>query len=163
MCDRLGRGPSKDAWAKAVTLALLAVARKQKRDVAVVHFSGTGQVKIHEFARGETSPAQLIAMAEFFYGSGTVYAGWMAEALRLAEGSVFDRADVICVSDAEVAINDRAAANWNTRRRAREMRCYGVLLGDQTGGDVLGRLCDVVVTVDDLAEDSAALRVMFSV
>jgi uncharacterized protein with von Willebrand factor type A (vWA) domain len=163
MCDRLGRGPSKDAWAKAVTLALLTVARKQKRDVAVVHFSGVGQVKVHEFARGESSPAQLIAMAEFFYGSGTVYAGWMAEALRLAEGSMFDRADVICVSDAEVGLDDHAAANWNTRRRARDMRCYGVLLSDLAGGDVLGRLCDAVVTVDDLAQDGAALRVMFSV
>jgi uncharacterized protein with von Willebrand factor type A (vWA) domain len=163
MADPLGGGASKEAWSKAVMLALLAIARRQRRDFAVLHFSDAERLKVYEFARGEAAPTALIATTEWFYGRGTQYEGWMAEALRLVEASRFERADVICISDGEVHIPGALEADWNCRRRARGMRCYSVLLGDQAGRVPLARISDGLVTLDNLADDNAALQMMFGV
>ena len=42
MADPIG-SVTKEAWSKAVMLALLAIARKQGRDIVVLHFSGCGR------------------------------------------------------------------------------------------------------------------------
>src|SRR5947209_5654121 len=59
----LGAKLSKEVWAKAVMLALLAIARKQKRDAVVYHFSsvdgrGKKQLKSFLFPKGEGTPQQ---------------------------------------------------------------------------------------------------------
>jgi uncharacterized protein with von Willebrand factor type A (vWA) domain len=64
-------GP-KDVWAKAVALALLAIAGKQRRDLAVLHFGGAPEeLRAFRFARGQASPHELLACAGLFYGGGT--------------------------------------------------------------------------------------------
>jgi uncharacterized protein with von Willebrand factor type A (vWA) domain len=163
MSGALGGQASKEAWSKAVMLALLAIARKQKRDFAVLHFSDVGEMKAFVFPKGEARSTDLIATTEFFYGGGTAYDTWMQAALKLVEESRFNRADVICVSDGDVHISARLEQDWNRRRREREMRCYSVLLGDQRGAAALGRISDALATVDDLRKDTSALEMMFSI
>ncbi|MBV9708910.1 MAG: hypothetical protein JO125_16065, partial [Chloroflexi bacterium] len=111
----LGEKASKEAWSKAVALALLAIGRKQKRDFCILHFSdsysynrGNKQkkaVKSFVFPRGEAASTDLIATAEFYIGGGTEFKPWMDEALRQVDDSRFSRADVILVSDGEVYIS----------------------------------------------------------
>lgn len=154
---------TKEVWAKAVTLALLAIARKEKRDFAIIDFAHGKQVKIFNFTKGEATPKQLIEAAEFFFCGGTQYEEWMKQSLELVESSAFDRADVICVSDGEVYIPKELEEDWNRRRKARGMRCYSILLGDEQGGHELSRISDAIANIDDLKEDNAALDLMFSV
>lgn len=164
MADLLGGKATKEAWSKAVTLALLAIARKQKRDFAVIHFSHGQQMKVFEFARGEATPNDLIATTDYFIQGGTEYRYWMQKALALVETSRFDRADVICVSDGEVSIPQDLEADWNRRRTAKGMRCYSVMLGnDRQGVSVLGHISDAIATITDLTDDNNALTMMFSV
>ncbi len=163
MTATLGTKYSKEAWAKAVVLALLAIARKQKRHLSVIHFSGGSQMKVFTFLKGEGAPKELIATTEWFYGGGTAYHPWMQEALKIAESSKFDRADVICVSDGEVYIDPELERDWNTRRKARGMRSYGVLLGAGQFAKTLAQVCDAIVTIDNLTQDNAALALMFGI
>jgi hypothetical protein len=79
----------------------------QRREVTILHFSGTGQLKTYVFPQAQAAPADLIATTEWFFDGGTVYDAWMAEALCLVDSSRFDRADVLCVSDGEVHIDAR--------------------------------------------------------
>ena len=144
-------------------LALLAIARKQKRDFAVLHFSSPGQMKAYEFPKGETKASELIAATEFFYGSGTEYSTWMQTALKLVETSKFSKADVICVSDGDVYISEELEKDWNSRRKAKGMRCYSVLLGGEYGKEALGRISDGLATVDNMRQDTTALEMMFSI
>ena len=81
MSEQLGARVTKEAWSKAVALALLAIARKQRRDVAILHFSGTGQLNGYHFRQGQATPSELMATTEWFYGGGTVYGEWMEETL----------------------------------------------------------------------------------
>lgn len=163
MTGTLGSQFTKEAWSKAVMLALLAIARKQKRDFAVLHFSHAGQMKAYQFARGEAKPNELLATTEWFYNGGTEYGTWMAAALKLVETSKFDRADVICISDGEVYIDQQLESDWNRRRKARGMRCYSVLIGDQSGASTLARISDAIATIDNLTQDNQALEMMFAI
>jgi uncharacterized protein with von Willebrand factor type A (vWA) domain len=45
-------GMTGEVWSKAVMLALLSIARLHKRDLAVIHFSGLGDLKIDLFPKG---------------------------------------------------------------------------------------------------------------
>jgi len=163
MSDHLGSPVTKEAWSKAVALALLAIARKQRRDVAILHFSGSGQLNVFQFREGRATPSELIATTEWFYAGGTVYDEWMAETLRLIDASRFDRADVVCLSDGEVSVSAALEGEWNRRRLARGMRCYSVLLGDDTGATALARVSDALVTLADLTDDDAVVRTLFAI
>jgi hypothetical protein len=61
MISRLATGPllglSGEVWSKAVVLALLSIARLQKRDLAVIHFSGPNDLRLDLFPKGEAAPA----------------------------------------------------------------------------------------------------------
>lgn len=161
---------SKEAWSKAVALALLAIARKQKRDFAILHFSDRDyykqepQLKSFVFPRGEAKQTDLVATTEFYYGGGTEFEPWMLQALQQVEDARFTRADVICVSDGEVYISPELETTWNRRRKAKGMRCWSVYLNDRPGyAATLGRISDGLVTIDSLTAESEALQMMFSI
>jgi len=152
MSETLG-GVVKEVWGKSVMLGLLAIARRQKRDLAVIHFSGPNQLRTSVFPKGQSTPLDLIDEVEFFFGGGTVFDRWMEEAARLVDQDLFDRADVIVISDGIAFISKRAETEWWKRRAERRMRCYGILIGADRGLDALGRISDAVMTLDDLKQD----------
>jgi uncharacterized protein with von Willebrand factor type A (vWA) domain len=155
-------GLSGEVWSKAVMLAFLSIARLQKRDLAVIHFSGPDDLRLDLFKKGGASPAEVIACAEFFLNGGTVFEPWMAKALELVDGSQFQKADVICVSDGITDVSAQMRGEWTKRRTERGMRVYSVLIGSDDGEDLLGEISDAVFRLDDLRGDLPALEVIFS-
>jgi uncharacterized protein with von Willebrand factor type A (vWA) domain len=162
MSEQLG-GIVKEAWSKSVMLGLLALARRQRRDLAVIHFSGPNQLNTSIFPKGESTPLELIDAVDFFFGGGTVFDRWMEEALRFVDQDLFDRADVIVISDGIAFISNEAVAEWWRRRADRKMRCYGILIGTEQGATTLGRISDAVMTLDDLKQDLDVLETIFAI
>jgi len=180
-CEPEGRGPlilamdesgsmknlcgsmTKEVWSKAVMLALQSIARKQRRDFAVIHFSGTGNLRVDLFPKGNSTPDEVIACAEHFFNRGTVFEEWMEKALELVDESAFEKADVICVSDGLTEIESDVQEEWRKRRAARGMRSYSVLVGTTQGEELLHAISDAVFVLDDLADDLLALTTIFSV
>ncbi|MCI0392139.1 MAG: hypothetical protein MOB07_25695 [Acidobacteria bacterium] len=162
MSEPLG-GIVKEAWSKSVMLGLLAIARRQKRDLAVIHFSGPNQLRTSVFPKGESTPLELIDAVEFFFGGGTVFDRWMEEAVRLVDQDQFDRADVIVISDGIAFISERAETEWWKRRAERKTRCYGILIGTDHGTEALSRISDAVMTLDDLKQDLDVLESIYAI
>jgi uncharacterized protein with von Willebrand factor type A (vWA) domain len=180
-CEPEGRGPiilavdesgsmkdscgpmTKEVWSKAVMLALQFIARKHQRDFAVIHFSGTGNLRVDLFQKGNSTPEEVIACAEHFFNRGTVFEEWMEEALELVDESAFEKADVICVSDGLTEIASAVQEEWKKRRAVRGMRAYSVLVGTTQGEELLYSISDAVFVLDDLADDLPALKTIFSV
>ncbi len=162
MSETLG-GVIKEAWSKSVMLGLLAIAHRQKRDLAVIHFSGPDQLQSGVFPKGECSPVELIDTVEFFFGGGTVFDRWMEEAARFVDQDRFDRADVIVISDGIPSVSKRIETEWWKRKAERRMRSYGVLIGEARGIEVLGRISDAVMTLDDLKQDQDVLETIFAI
>lgn len=158
-CD----GLTGEIWSKAVMLGLLSIARLQKRDFAVLHFSGENDLKVELFPNGECPPSQLIACASFFYGGGTVFEPWMNKALELVQGSRYEKADVICISDGLSSVPPELIDQWKRTRSRRGMRAYGILIGTEQGAALLNEMSDAVFCLHDLRQDLPALEVIFSV
>jgi uncharacterized protein with von Willebrand factor type A (vWA) domain len=156
-------GLSREVWSKGAALALMAIARLQKRDIALLHFSSPSQLRVDIFPKGQATPLAVMESAEHFYGGGTDYAGWMTQALALVDQSAFNRADVIIVSDGEVNIPAASVAEWNKRRKERELRCYAVLIGETQGVAALSQISESVTSLLDLTQDGEALQTIFSI
>ncbi len=154
---------SKELWSKAVTLALLAIARLQKRDFVVIHFASRGQLQLHRFPKGEGSYPDVIAAMDSFFGGGTDFEPWMEQALTLVEEAALNKADVICVSDGLAEIDRATLERWQRVRKLREMRAYAVLIGTNEGAEVLASLTDALLTLANLGEDTDVLQTIFAV
>jgi len=87
----------------------------------------------------------------------------MEKALELVDESVFEKADVICVSDGLTEIESAVQEEWQKRRAVRGMRAYSVLVGTTQGEELLHAISDAVFVLDDLADDLPALNTIFSV
>lgn len=158
------QGISREAWSKAVMLALLAIARKQKRDMVVIYFSGAEDdlVSFH-FPKGQSTYLEVLQCTETFIGGLTAFEPWMRMALTLVDDSAFNRADVICVSDGLTSIPASVRTDWQQRRQGRGMRAYGVLIGTSDGAGVLASVTDAMMTLDNLADDTGILETIFAV
>ncbi len=156
-------GMTKEVWSKAVMLGLLAIARLQKRDFAVLHFSGARDLRTDIFPQGQATSAEVIACASHFFNGGTIFDEWMNEALRLVGAAQFNRADVICVSDGVAGVRDETLAAWEKIRAERGLRTYSVLLGTEDGEAFLRQFSDAVFSLAALTDDLPALETLFSI
>jgi uncharacterized protein with von Willebrand factor type A (vWA) domain len=167
MTEMVGGGlaGTKEAWSKAATVAILAIARKQSRDVAIIHFAAYGQFVIYEYPKGQATTPQMIECANFFMnGSSTYYDDWMREALKLVDKSQFKKADVILISDGLATISQSLIQEWNERRQSKEMRAYSILIGAKgdPGGHIIGQISDAVMHLED-SQEEAVLQTIFSI
>src|SRR5579859_1481984 len=159
-------GLSKEVWSKAVAMALVAIAHQQERDIAIIHFSH--QITSYQrFKRGVATVSELVGCCEHFHGGGTAFEPWMRKALELIDTAEFDRADVICISDGLTNIGSDMVQQWNTRRRERGMRTFGILLGEdeeecsdldedesQEEAATFRRMTDVYIPLSQLSDET---------
>jgi uncharacterized protein with von Willebrand factor type A (vWA) domain len=163
MAESLG-GITKDIWAKAVMLALMAIARLQERDMVAFLFSGSAhEITRFDFPKGRAPHQTVITAVETFYNGGTVFEPWMAAALNAVDEAQFNRADVIAATDGLTSIAAATCAEWQRRRVERGMRAYGILLGTREGMHALASITDAVMTIDNLQDDMPVLQTIFAI
>jgi uncharacterized protein with von Willebrand factor type A (vWA) domain len=134
-----------EIWSKAVALALLDVARHQKRAFAIIHFDGKVR---HTYTSTPTSPidtsALLDAMA-FFSGGGTSFNEPMQAALdMITTDKNLKKADVILITDGDAPTD--LAGDIKAQFTARDATVFGVGIGGIT--DCLRTWCHECLTVD---------------
>ncbi len=163
MTEPLG-GIAKDVWAKAVMLALMAIARLQERDMVAFLFSGSAhELTRFDFPKGRAPHQTVIRAVETFIGGGTVFEPWMEAALQAVDEAQFNRADVIAATDGLTSISALVRDAWQQRRSERGMRAYGILLGTREGMHALAQVTDAVLTIDNLQDDMPILQTIFAI
>lgn len=157
-------GMTREVWSKSVMLALLAIARKQQRDMTVLHFAGVSyHLKEFRFPKGEGSAGEILACADWFYEGGTEFEYWMRRTTEIVDESAYNNADVICISDGAAYISNYLQETWAKCRQEREMRSYGILIGDEPGMYTMQQITDLTINLTDLADDATALKTVFSI
>ena len=154
---------TKEVWSKGIALALMAIARLQQRDIAIIHFSSTNQIKTQFFLKGQASPEEALEVAEFSYNGTTAFEPWMKKALELIDDSRFDKADVICVTDGLASISPAVKTHWLKTKAARAMRAFGILIGSDEGASVLASITDAMLPLDMLKNDEPILQTIFGI
>jgi uncharacterized protein with von Willebrand factor type A (vWA) domain len=164
-----------EVWSKAATLALLRIANVQHRDVIVLHFTTAVDREDRFEHKTGANLDKMLATLEYFSGGGTAFEPWMERALKLIEESMFNYADVICITDGLAMVPQSYIDNWNRTRKDKSMRAYTILISNydypadnQTVRqmvEITDRFMTLKVGDTNMAndEDLSALNTIFSV
>jgi uncharacterized protein with von Willebrand factor type A (vWA) domain len=174
VCDESGSmaaghlaGGTREAWSKALTLALADQARRGSRDFFYIGFSSSRQQWQCEFPGGRASIEKVIEFTEHFYGGGTSYEQPLEMARKLverygAEGK--PRPDIVFITDEEYgALSPDFLASWQRSKAAHSMRCFGVAIGCHAGRGALAQIADDTRRVDELTSDPSHVADLFRV
>lgn len=164
--DRKGKGPiiicmdesssmtSLKAQSKAFCIALLAIAKSQKRDFALVPFaSNVGEVKI--FYKGQASMQDLLTFSNSFLGGGTNYEQPLRESLNILLQSEFNEADILFVTDGSSFLPTRFIEEFNVTKKKKQFECTAVVLTNLFNAvdmTVVKKFSDRVIEVNELFE-----------
>jgi uncharacterized protein with von Willebrand factor type A (vWA) domain len=145
----------------------MSIATRERRDVVIGQFGGTGEIVAQQFPCGSRPEAVrqadvLTCMEQFLDAGSTDLEG----ALRWALGQVgndhrFKAADIVVLTDAEAFLSEAFLDEWRSAQARLHFRSYGVLVGDVGGAAHLRQAIDTVVTLPDVAADSDALAALF--
>lgn len=155
--------------AKALALAMVWLARKQKRWVCLAGFSAGTQASWHVCRPNDHDDEGLLKWLEHFYNGGTtlevpcisVPEAWT----RLqAEGMPRGRTDQIIITDGEVSElrADNMAGTYRAWAKQESVTTYGILLGRRDPGQMT-LVCDKCRCLPRLSVDAAAVEEVLSI
>lgn len=185
--DRHGRGPlvvcldgsgsmsgDRELWSKAITLALVEIARRQNRKARALVFSGP-EAPVHSFELTQKhgmgrSPVDLggvVSLAECFPGGGTDFQKPLQAAAQAVSESRFKGGDIVFITDGEAQLAPAFVEEFARLKKERDFAVYGVVVDDPRSKNVLKgappnsraidelkKVADEVTTVSRLTADS---------
>jgi uncharacterized protein with von Willebrand factor type A (vWA) domain len=148
----------KELWAKAVTLTLMDIARRQRRLFRAVLFSsGEGSLKILDLNRErryEPELAKVMELAEYFPGGGTDFEAPLDAAVELIEKKQLKRADIVMITDGESQVSPDWLARLRERKDELQFSIYSVLIDVGSSElSTLAQLSDRVTSIKKLSAE----------
>jgi uncharacterized protein with von Willebrand factor type A (vWA) domain len=154
-----GESMTREAWGKAVGLALLDSAVRQKRDMEVILFSSGREQKRFSFPKGTVDIATVLEMTEHFFGGGTEFERPLTMALEILKDQYNKdgkpKADIVFATDAAGRVSEEFMREWLAAKERLQFRCFGIALDAPTDG-MLSALSDNVRQIGDLCADEVA-------
>ncbi len=143
---------------KAFCLALLMIARRQKRDFAIIPFaSDIGKVLI--FPKGRSTSDAILDFSNRFLGGGTNYEKPLRASLDILGRSEFNEADILFVTDGSSFLSSRFLEEFNTMKKKRKFECTSIVLTNlinTVNMELVHSFSDKVIEVNGLFEAEEA-------
>ncbi|ARF17050.1 VWA domain-containing protein [Sporosarcina ureae] len=149
--DQSGSMKLLDNQSKGFILALLSIAKKQRRDLCVLLFSTIIQKEV--FTKGNITSNELARLARTYLGGGTDFTLSLQGALEVLEDSTFKHADIIFVSDGEDEISDSFLTEFNEKKKQKEFNVLTLALGKDT--TIAESFSDRVLHITDFADNGS--------
>lgn len=151
---------NREIWAKAVGLALLHVARAQKRDFYGIHFGGPMEIKTFDFDtitgtcvteyNGKVEKLDkidgVLNFAETFFGGGTDFMTPLAKAIDKldvqfrANGAV--KGDIVFATDGQCGVPQSFLDKLAEEKERMGFRVFGIAIGGEVDSEPLNTICD---------------------
>ena len=155
-------------WAKAVTLAYMAIAQKEKRDILVYEFGGEDEKTIREF-RYDTKPNEIDSKSSFDlidgflngqYTNFTAPLSWAMNQINIKGTNPWERADIVMITDGEAPVPPDFVSRFNAKKLEYGFNTFGILVGDaaKTKDTKLGLVMDNLYHVKDLNSADEAMK-----
>lgn len=148
-----------EIYSKAVALALLEAAKKQKRSMVAVHFtSGEHPKNIYANYFLKKDPyniSEVIKMAEYFGSGGTDFRSALDRArMEITEERDFSKADIIMITDGQSYLTDDWLKDFQDWRKKKNISVFSVLMDRGYGGstETLKKFSDKVHTLDNVGD-----------
>lgn len=167
-------GGNREVWAKAVSIALLHVAKQQGRGFTGIHFGSANEYKKFEwnFREGncETDYCgqefeklsfmdSVIHFAEFFLGGGTEFTTPLSLALDKLNRQFEERGevkgDIVFITDGECGVPQDWLDNFQEMKAKLGFRVWGIMIGGNERSEPFYTICDGrTYTVKDFSTGS---------
>ena len=150
----------KELWAKAVSLTLMDIARRQRRLFRAVLFSsGPESMKVIDLNRERRYQPELpkvIELAEYFPGGGTDFQAPIDAAIELIADKKLKRADIVVITDGECQVAPEWLAELKRRKDELQFSIFAVLV-DVGSSDLstLAQFSDRVSSVTKLTVEGS--------
>ena len=148
----------KELWAKAVSLTLMDIARRQRRLFRAVLFSsGPASLKVldlNQERRYRPELKKVMELAEYFPGGGTDFQQPIDAAMELIEHKRLRRADIVIITDGESQVAPEWLAELRRRKEALQFSIFAVLVDVGSSElSTLAQLSDRVTSVKKLSAE----------
>ncbi len=144
---------SRETWAKAVGIALLHIAYKQKRDFYAIIFSSAGELLEFDFPKGRATPTEVLEFAESGYHGGTDFMSPINRAIEVLEKQFSDegsmKGDFVMITDGESYVTDEWLDRYHNAKEELAFRMYSCLIGGNS--TVLQTISDQIYHITELA------------
>ncbi len=142
----------KEQWAKAVSLATIDLAVKEKRSWAFIAFDA--RIKDVKVFKKPPKPEEVLEIMKIGASGGTNYELPLREAVKIIEQEQdFTKADVLFISDGECNIQQEFLEEFVSFKRRRNVSVVGVLISGEPV--VMKEFCDEVLALKGRLDGSA--------
>ncbi len=143
--DQSGSMHKLDTQSKGFTLALMSIARKQKRDFCLILFSTRTQ--IFKYERGKIKISDMINLAQTFLGGGTDFTLPLDRAMNVINESRFKQADLVFITDGEDKVKDSFLESFNKKKKEKNCNVLSLTIGSNR--KTVNQFSEKVVQVKD--------------
>lgn len=152
--DQSGSMRNLETQSKGFTLALMAIAKKQKRNFAYIPFSHeTGHVR--QFQKGKIKPNEIIEIAKGFLSGGTNFQEPLKQALNIIKKDKFKDADIIFITDGEASLSNTFIQKYNDIKKEKNFHLLSLIIGRQGNIRHIEQVSDRVVKIKNLNDEGS--------
>jgi uncharacterized protein with von Willebrand factor type A (vWA) domain len=149
----------KELWAKAVSLTLMDIARRNRRLFRAVLFSSGPEslrvLDLNSVRRYQPELPKVLEMAEYFPGGGTDFQTPIDAAVALLEDKKLERGDIVVITDGECSVAPEWLADLRERKEKLKFTIFAVLVDVGSSElSTLAQFSDHVTSVKQLTVES---------
>lgn len=162
--EREGRGPilicldesgsmqtnSREIYSKAMAIALLSIAQRQKRTFGIIHFNKSVQ-RVDVFKPEEIDPAELLDAMDYFSDGGTDFEKPLNQAMNIIKSDgAFKGADIVFITDGCAKISHEFKDKFNEVKTQLEVTLITLIADKRTKlSELMREISDKVFDLDD--------------
>lgn len=149
--DQSGSMRNLDTQSKGFTLALMMIARRQRRDFCLILFST--RTKVFKYEKGKIKSSDILNLAQTFLSGGTDFSLPLSKSLSTINESRFKQSDVVFVTDGEDRIKDSFLEEFNKKKKEKAFNVLSFIIGSST--NTVEQFSDKVVMVKDFEDEGS--------
>ena len=143
--DQSGSMRNLDTQSKGFTLALMSIARRQRRDFCLILISNG--IQVFKYEKGKIKSSDIVNLSQTFLSRGTDFTLPLGKTLSMINKSRFKQANVVFFTDGEDKMRDSFLEEFNKKKREMGFKVLSLLIGSNTNTVVM--FSDNVVQVQD--------------
>ncbi|MGG0656485.1 vWA domain-containing protein [Rummeliibacillus pycnus] len=151
--DQSGSMKNLDTQSKGFALALMMIAKRQKRDFVLITFSSS--IRKYEFPKGKYTNEQLVEVASAFLDGGTNFVNPLDEAIKVIQKEkAFKKADIVFITDGDARVLEEFQNRFKKIKKELDFKLLTLLIKTHKES-VLEPLSDKCVKITDFNDEKA--------
>lgn len=152
--DQSGSMNELELQSKGFTLALMAIAKRQRRNFAYIPFDyEVGEIM--QFPKGRINSNEMVKIAREFMAGGTNFENPLYEGLKIIQKDRFKDADIIFITDGEASISRAFLERFNSEKEDLKFNVLSLAIGRGVRMGALESFSDKVINISDFDDEGS--------